>query len=174
MVRADRIALEVGSLVGRAAVGLIGLLIAVGAFVPPDEPASRAPSEPGDPAPSAISVTLRIPEGEPAGHVKVVDATGRELATVTRWYNGDVAVVARPGAGVGVYSYLNVNGSADVSVIGKARQTDIDAQPDGTAKVSVGNVPPGFNAFGEPRTTDQGLPGCDGPSILGSVSDIRH
>jgi hypothetical protein len=174
MVRADRIALGVGSLVGRAALGLIGLMIAVGAFVPPNEPASRSPSEPGDPAQSAITVTLRIPAGEPAGHVTVVDASGRELARVTRWYNDDVAVVAQREAGVGVYSYLNVNGKTDVSVIGTARQTDIFAQPDGTAKVSVSNVPPGFNAFGKPRTTDQGLPVCDGPSILGSVSDIRH
>src|SRR5262245_18081647 len=89
MVRADRIALGVGSLVGGAAVGLVGLMLAVGAFVPPNEPACRAQSVPGDPAPTAISVTLRIPEGEPAAHVRVVDASGHELATVTRWYNGD-------------------------------------------------------------------------------------
>jgi hypothetical protein len=153
MFRAHKIALTVAGPVGKAVVAFIGLMTVIAAVVPTPEPASGTQSEPGDPAQSTSTVTLRVPEGEPAGHMTVVDATGRELATVTHWYNGDVAVVARRDAGASVASYLNANGSTDVRVSGTARWTDIEAKPDGTAKVSFEDVPSGANPPREPETS---------------------
>jgi hypothetical protein len=174
MVRAGKAALTVGGLVGRAALGFLGLIIVVGAFVPPPEPAGRAHSEPDDRAQSAITVTLRIPEGEPAGHVTVVDATGRELAMVSCWSDGVSAVVARRDAGAVVSSYLTADGRAYVRLIGTARQTCIDVQPDGTTSLSDGIPPPAVNPPRNPGRTRKGFPECLGPSMLGAFADIRR
>lgn len=139
MRRAGGITMTIGGLVGRAAIGSLGLLIAVGVFVPEPAPAPspRSRPDPDGPAHSPMTVTLRIPEGEPAGHVIVLDPSGRELATVSGWFNGDVAVLARREAGAGVNSFLKAGGEALVGVFGAARQTRIHAKPDGTPRVSV-------------------------------------
>ena len=174
MVRAGEAALGIGGLVGKAAVGFLGLIIVVGAFVPQPETVGRARPEPGDPAQSAITVTLRIPEGEPAGHVTVVNATGRELATVTYWYDGHSAVVARRDGGAGVSSHLTAKGTAFVRLIGTARQTCFDVRTDGSLSLSEGDPPTGFHPSRNPGRTGKGFPECLGPSMLGAISDIRR
>jgi hypothetical protein len=149
MVRPDRIPLTAGGLLARAALGFIGLAILIGLSTPPPEPAATASSQPDDPTRTAMTVTLRVPEGALAKHLSVVDASGRELAFLTHWISGMTTVVPCRSGGAGVSYHLNADGSANLRVDGTARATLIRAEPDGTTEVSPRDVRPGVS----PRTT---------------------
>jgi hypothetical protein len=125
----------VGGLFGRAVVGVVGLMVIVGAMLPHQEPTARTPSETAGP-PFANRVTLTIPEGESARSLSIIDESGRELALLTRWNDGGVALAARRPGGPGVCFWLKESGgTAFLNLIGSARETHIDVQPDGTVTI---------------------------------------
>jgi hypothetical protein len=142
MVRADRIALAAGGPLARAALGLIGLSIIFGWNTPPPQPAATASSQPGDSEQTAMTVTLRVPEGAPVKHLTVLDASGRTLAILTHWITGATTVESRRSGGVGVCYHMNTDGSAKMRMDGTAQVTLIDAEQDGTSQVSQRDVPP--------------------------------
>ncbi len=153
MFRLDRISSAAGGLLARAAVGFIGLTILIGWNASP-EPAATAPSQPGDPTQTAMTVTLRVPEGALAKHLSVVDASGRELVFLTHWISGMTTVVSGRGGGAGVSYHLNTDGSANLRVDGTTRTTVLRAERDGTTRVSHEGVPTrvtGPAAAGRPR-----------------------
>jgi hypothetical protein len=131
MVRACRAALAAGSLLGKAAAGFVGILVIAGAIVPVAGPDRRARSHGVDPLLAADTVVLTVAEGNPSRTLTVVDASGRELATLTHWTNDDTAIVAPRRDGARVGCYLNARGSTAVLLAGTARQTRIESQPDG-------------------------------------------
>jgi hypothetical protein len=135
MVRAYKAALAAGGLLMKSAVGLVGFLVVVGAIAPRPEPGARARAEPGDLARAGSTVVLTVPEGDLAGHLTVVDGSGRELVTLTHWFNGSISIEARRSDGVGLCSFLNVRGSAVLSLTGTAWATRIHAQSDGSTKI---------------------------------------
>jgi hypothetical protein len=157
MFRADRIALVSVGLLGRAAMGLLGLMVILGTITPLPEPGTRARSEPDAPGCPADRVVLTVPEGRLVANLIVVDATGREIATVTRCYNGDIAMVANRAGGASVSSYLHAKGRAVLVVTGSARRARIEAESDGTTKTSMSDVPPIL----EPPAL---FPPCDHPA----------
>jgi hypothetical protein len=132
MVRPDRMALAAAGLLARAALGFIGLAILIGWNAATPDPFAAASSQPGDPTQTAMTVTLRVPEGAMAEHLRVVDASGRELAVLTHWMTGMTTVVSRRDGGAGVSYVLNTDGSANLLVEGTARVTVIGTKPDGT------------------------------------------
>lgn len=150
MIRLDRIALAAGGLLARAALGLIALAILIGWNGPMPETAS---SRPDDPADTATTVTLRVPDGALAKHLTVVDATGRELAILTHWISGITTVVSRRRDRAGVSYLLNPDGSARLRVSGTARETLIDADREGTTRVLHQIVLP----VGSPGPSEAGL-----------------
>jgi hypothetical protein len=135
MIRACEVATAVGGLFIRVLAGLVGL-IAVAAFVPIPETESRVRSEWLEPALSAETVTLRIPEGEPAGHLTVVDESGRPLAVLSRWRDGTASVVANRGRDIAVGCHFTAKGTACLEVIGAARQASIDFTSDGDLHIA--------------------------------------
>jgi hypothetical protein len=145
MVRPDRMALAAGGLLARAALGFIGLAILIGWSAPPPDPAATVSSQRGDPTQTAMTVTLRVPEGAMAKHLRVVDASGRELAILTQWMAGMTTVMSRCDGGAGVSYSLNTDGSANLLVEGPARVTLIGAKPDGTDQVSHQYILPRIN-----------------------------
>jgi hypothetical protein len=157
MVRADRIAITAVGLLGRAAVGFLGLVVVLGTITPPPEPDTRARFEPDAPGCPTDRVVLTVPEGRLLANLIVVDASGREIATVTRCFNGDLAMVANRAVGASVSSYLHAKGPAVLVVTGSARRARIEAEPDGTTKTSASDVPPVL----EPPAL---FPPCDHPA----------
>ena len=127
-------------LLGRAAVWLVAPVVISIVVAPPPGWDDRTRSEPDDPARPADAVTLRVPKGAPAGHLTVVDESGRELATLTHLTNGDTAIVARRRDGVSVGCYLNARGAAILEVIGRAGRAGVEARPDGTTTISAIDV----------------------------------
>jgi hypothetical protein len=142
MVRAGGIVMAAGGLLAKAALGLITLAILIRWDTPPSEPAATATSRPGDPEESATTVTLRVPDGALAKHLIAVDASGRELAVLTYWKFGGVTVVSRRVDGAGVCCHLETDGSARMLVEGTTRAAQIDADPNGTTRVT--HQPAGF------------------------------
>jgi hypothetical protein len=146
-----------GGLLAKAAVGLIGLAVVVGAVAPRPETDGRTRPKQGDRSPLANTITLEVPVGDPAAHLTVVDESGRVLAILTRWFDGRIGLVARNGGGAGVCCWLKAGaGTAHVNLFGTARQTVIDVQPDGTAKAFAGNLSGRLEPSGDPRRCGQG------------------
>jgi hypothetical protein len=135
MVRTYSAALAAGGRLGKAAVVFVGMVLAVGAIVPLPEPSGPMRSEPVDSTGNENRVVLAVPEGGIASTLTVVDASGREIATLTRWYNGDTVMMARQKGGAGVNCLLNARGSAELGVFGMTQHTRIEVQPDGTTKI---------------------------------------
>jgi hypothetical protein len=127
-----------GGLVGRVAVGFLGIAMVVGAVAPQPDPPGRTRSESASRALSANRITLNVPEGQAAGSLTMVDESGRELAILTRGRSGEIGFVTRLRGGAGVCCWLKEAGTAFVSLIGTARETFIEVQPDGTATTSAG------------------------------------
>jgi hypothetical protein len=142
MVRACRAALAAGSLLVKAAAGFVGVLVIAGALVPVPGPERRARSDGVDPLLTADTVVLAVPEGIPSRTLTVVDASGREVATLTHWTNDDTTIIAPGRDGAGVGCYLNARGSTVVLLAGKARQTRIESKPDGTTNTVVRDISP--------------------------------
>jgi hypothetical protein len=142
MFRVDRIALATVRQLARAALGLLGLTILIGWNAPTPEPAASASSRRGDLPQTPRTVTLGVPEGALATNVTVVDASGRELAVVTRWLSGTTTVVSRRDGGVGVSYHLHGDGSARMRMAGSEKVSVIDGRPDGTAQVAEISIAP--------------------------------
>jgi hypothetical protein len=142
MIRAHRIALAAGGLLTRTALGFIGLTIVFSWYAPSSGTAARSPSEAADPDPTARTVMLRVPDGAAAAHLTIVDASGRELAVVTKWRPCGTSVVSRQSGGTAVSYHLNVDGSAKVRVQGATRATLFEAESNG--KTEVSQVPVAF------------------------------
>jgi hypothetical protein len=132
-------------LLGKVAVGFVALIVLVGAVLPSPSasPDARARSESGGRKPPSDAVVLRVPDGEPAGHLTVVDAAGREIAKLTHWSNGHTAVVTRRDVGPTVGYYHKAEGWVGVLVSGTAGETRIEVESDGTTKASASD-PSGF------------------------------
>jgi hypothetical protein len=129
MVGPDRIALRIGGLAARTLVGFVGLVVIVGPLIPAEGPATGSRSDPGDPARSPITVTLRIPGGEQVGHVMVVDETGRELAIVSRWRDGQLAVVSRRNGEEGATSVIYARKQTVLRSFDATGHVDLVARP---------------------------------------------
>lgn len=142
MVRAGRLGFAAVGLVIKASTAFVGMTIGVALIVPLPEPADRRSTLPGDWASPASTIVLSMPEGEQAGTVTVVDPTGRELARVTHWDNGDTALVGCGREQAGVSCYLNnKTGAVVVAVKGTSRRTQVVLNPDGTPETSVHDLP---------------------------------
>ena len=137
MIRACKLALTAGGLIGKAALGFLGFMVVIVAITPTRGPDDRVRSEVGDPTSPANRFTLTVPEGEQAGTLIVVDASGCELATLTHWYNGETAVVTNRSDGADVSFCLYSEGSAALELTGTALRTTIKMGRDGTTKTSV-------------------------------------
>jgi hypothetical protein len=134
MHRAYSVALAAGVLLARAALGFVVLMGILAMVAPTPEPDARARSEPAGSVPNVSTVTLRVPEGELAGTLNVVDASGRELAMLTYFSDGEIVLVARRNGGAGVSLWLTGKGTARVQMSGTSRATTIEMEPDGTTK----------------------------------------
>jgi hypothetical protein len=141
MVRADRIALAAVGLLTKAALGLLGLALLIGWDAPRPRPGPAAPGQPDDA--TMMKVSLRLPEGALAGHLTVVDESGRELATLALWAVGMTTVVSRNDTIV-VSTHLNADGSVRTRMAGPALVTVVEAGPDGTRRVSHRDASTGF------------------------------
>jgi hypothetical protein len=140
MVRTCRSVLAVAGLLGKAAVGLVGVMIVIGAVVPVPWTDPQARSGQVDPARAAGTVVLTVPEGRPAGTLTVVDASGRELATLTHWRNQNIAVLATRRDGARVSCFLKAQGSAVLLLAGAKRQTRIELEPDGATRACLSDI----------------------------------
>ena len=169
MVRADGVAMTAVGLFARAALGFVGLSILIAWACPPPGPSATAATPPGDPSPAGTTVTLRVPDGALAKHLRVVDATGRELIDLTYWVSGSTTVVSGRRDGAGVSYHLNDDGSASLLVEGTARAARIETRRDGTTRVTDrleigifprvddrdGSPPPGLDTPASDRTQCQ-------------------
>ncbi len=153
MHRSSRVAMAAGSLFGRAALGFAAFMGILAIVSPPPEPGARArPDATDSPANSSI-VTLRVPVGETSATLNVVDASGGQLAFLTHLCAGDILVVAPRGGGAGSVLQLTGNGTAKLQMVGTARETYIEMDPDGTTRTSMrerfpGKVPREDDAIG--------------------------
>lgn len=137
--------------VGRIALGFIALAVVAAAIVASTDMGNPARTQPIDLVRPGDMHTLRVPEGELTGNLTVLDESGRPLATLTRWTNGDLAFVAGRG-GIGVALWLNEGRrTAAVSVAGTSRQTHLTFHPDGTAGPPRVEAVAGAAVRGEPR-----------------------
>jgi hypothetical protein len=135
MIRACRVATAVVGLFLKVWAVLVGFAV-VAAFVPSPAPDSGPRSERVGPALSGETVTVRIPEGELAGHLTVVDESGRPLAVLSCWRNGMASVTANRGGDVAVGCFFTAEGTACLELIGAVRQASIDFTPAGDLRVA--------------------------------------
>jgi hypothetical protein len=158
-----RLATAAGVLIGKSAVGFVGLAVVVGSMVPRPDAEGRI-FHSGEIA--ACTVTLGLPEGHAAGRLAVVDEAGRELAVLTRRSDGELALMARSGA-VGIGCWFNqAAGTAFVNLIGKGRETRFELLPDGTPKALAGG------STGPGNRPDE--PGGRGTSPRARTAMIHH
>jgi hypothetical protein len=129
MIRAYRVALT--------AMGLAVLMVVLARVVPPPEPEGRARPEPDGSAAIESTIALTVPEGELAGTLNVVDASGRALASLTYFSDGDIALVARPDGRAGLSCWLSGKGAARMQMTGTVRVTNIEMDPDGMTRTST-------------------------------------
>jgi hypothetical protein len=142
MGRADGIVQEAGGLVARAAlsfIGFIGLAIIIAAIATPPEPSASSSCQPVDPSQAETTVVMRVPEGQHAKHLTVVDGSGRRVAILTVWTSGAITVASHREGGAGVSYHLHDDGSARLRLDGTARVALIRAKPDGTTEIADRN-----------------------------------
>jgi hypothetical protein len=137
MVRACRMLLAAGGRLARTALGCAGILVVVAAIVPTSGPDARVVPEVGDPERPVDTVAVTVPEGMLAKSLTITDASGRELATLTHWSNGETTVVARRRGGPDVSCWLNRKECAFVELIGAIHRTRIEMDPAGITKTFV-------------------------------------
>jgi hypothetical protein len=139
MGRAGGIVQEVGGLVARAAlsfIGFIGLAIITAAIATPPEPSASSSCQPVDPSQAEMTVVMRVPQGQRAKHLTVVDGSGRRVAILTLWTSGAITVASHREAGAGVSYHLHDDGSANLRLDGTTRVALIRAKPDGTTELT--------------------------------------
>ncbi len=142
MGRADGIVQVAGGLVARAAlsfIGFIGLAIITAAIATPPEPSAWSSCQPVDPSQAEMTVAMRVPEGQRAKHLTVVDGSGRRVAILTVWTSGAITVASHREGGAGVSYHLHDDGSASLRLDGTARVALIRAKPDGTTELADRN-----------------------------------
>jgi hypothetical protein len=135
MDRAYRVALAAGALLAKAALGFVVIMGIFAMVAPPPGPDAGARPDPAGSVASSSTVTLRVPEGELAGTLNVVDASGRELAILTYFSDGDLVLVARRN-GAAASVWLRDQGTPSVQMSGTSRATIVEMEPDGTTKIS--------------------------------------
>jgi hypothetical protein len=134
MHRAYRIALAAGTLLGKAALGFLVLMGILAMVAPPPELGVNARPDLAGSVANVSTVTLRVPEGELSGTLNVVDASGRELALLTYFSDGEMVLVARRNDGAAVSLWIRGEGTARVQMGGTSRATTIEMEPDGTTR----------------------------------------
>ncbi len=142
--------LEVAGRLARATLGLLGIAAVVGLLARAPARDNQASSD--DPIQPATRVVLTVPEGKMTGDLVIVDPSGRELATLTRWYNDDTAVVIGRGTGPRVSVHVSGTGRTSLLVRGSARQTRICTRPDGVPTTWTTRADPNT---GRPELTRQ-------------------
>lgn len=160
-----RMVTSAGVLIGKSAVGFVGLAVVVGSMVPRPEADARIS---GSRDLAANTVTLGVPEGQAAARLSVVDEAGSELAVLTRWSDGELGFVARCGAPGVCCWFKQATGAAFVNLIGKERETRIEVRPDGTAKAATGGLP------GHEQGTGSRPDGTRGMSPRARTAMIHH
>jgi hypothetical protein len=157
MGRAEGIVQDAGGLVARAALSFIGLFtglaIITATIATPTEPSASSSCQPVGPSQAAMTVVMRVPEGQRAKHLTMVDGSGRGVAILTLWTSGAITVVSRREGGAGVTCHLNDDGSASLRIEGTARAALIRAGPDGTTELTERSQ---AHAFGESPDSDRG------------------
>jgi hypothetical protein len=148
MHRSNRVAMAAGSLFGRAAFGFALFMGILAIVSPPPEPDARARPGSADSPANSSTVTLRVPEGEISATLNVVDASGSQLAILTHVCTGDTILVAPRGGGAGSVLQFTGKGTAKLQMVGTARESYIEMDPDGTTRTSMrerfpGKVPRG-------------------------------
>jgi hypothetical protein len=140
MGRADGIVQGAGGLVARAALSFIGLFtglaIITAMIATPPELSGSSSCQPADPSKAEMTVVMRVPEGQLAKHLTVVDGFGRSVSVLTLWASGVITVVSRREGGAGVSYQLNGDGSASLRIDGTAVAALIRAGPDGTTELT--------------------------------------
>jgi hypothetical protein len=134
MIRACKVAHAAGGPLWRTVLGLAMLAVVLAVFLPPPETDARARPEPGGPAANANTVTLTVPEGERAGTLNVVDASGRELAMLTYFSDGELVLVACRSGETSMSVWFTGKGTARVRMSGTSQATTIEMEPDGTTR----------------------------------------
>jgi hypothetical protein len=134
MNRTYGVALAAGALLGRAALGFVVLMGILAMVAPLPEPDARTRPDPAGSAANVSTVTVKVPEGELAGTLNVLDASGRELAMLTYFSDGQIVFVTRGIGGAGVSLWLPGKGTARVRMSGTSRATTIELEPDGTTR----------------------------------------
>jgi hypothetical protein len=129
MVMADaaRSVAGVLGLLAKGAVGVSALALAVGLVAGPGEPVERE-SEVGSPT----QVTLKENQDWSASHVRLVDPTGREVVTVTRFPNRSLAVTVGPEVPRETPVCLSRRGKASLEVWKHDGMTVVEVDADGT------------------------------------------
>ena len=140
MSQAYRIARAAGGLLGRVAVWFVAWAFVAVAFIPSTQPDAPGRPGPDDPEPHAMTVALTVPEGDPSKTLTITDASGRELATLTHWRNGEVLMVARHDGGCTAGMWLYGEGRATVELRGTTRKTRTEMDPDGKTNTYVNEV----------------------------------
>jgi len=135
MVRAYSAARAAGGRLLRAAVGFVGFLVVVGAIAPRPDSDAGARSQAGDPAGPESTVVLSVPEGKLGGHLTIVDGAGRELVTLTHWFNGSTSIIAGRGGEAVLSCFFDGKGAAALKFNSTAGGTCIEARSDGTTRI---------------------------------------
>ena len=134
--------------VGRMALGFIGVSLVAVAFIAPPRPAAPARTGSIPPAGRTGTVTLRVPEGELAGHLTVVDESGRPLAVLTRWRNGSWSIAASRVGDVDLGCFFNSGGTALCRLFVASRRTTVSIDQEGVVTTAKRDVPPSGPAPG--------------------------
>jgi hypothetical protein len=181
MGRTDGIVQDAGGLVARAALSFIGLFtglaIITATIATPPEPSSSSSCQPVGPSQAETTVVMRVPEGQCAKHLTMVDGSGRRVAILTLWTSGAITVASSREGGAGVSYHLHSDGSASLRIDGTARSALIRAGPDGTTKLTERSQE---HLFREEPDSDRGRvhashPGpsrSSGPSSIDNSSPI--
>ena len=137
MIRASRIALGVGGQFTRMTVGFAGMTVLVAAMVATPGLETRAKPGAVDREQTVDTVSVAVPEGMLAKSLTITDPSGRDLATLTYWYTGETAMVARQPGWASVSCWLDRKNRTIVELTGEARRTRIEMNPDGTMQTFV-------------------------------------
>lgn len=163
MMAMVRIAMGAVGRLGRTAVGMMGIVLAVAVIMP--SPATGPRSGPGDPEGRENVVAVVVPDGELSKTLTITDASGRELATLTHYRADFTHFTARCEGGPEVSCALYPQTkSITIDLAGDRRQTHIRVNRDGA---TTGLVMPAIHQSRAPAAHDD-LPeeGAGFPTLL--------
>ena len=148
MIATNRIVRTAVGQLGRTAVGILVIMLVVGAVAPMPAPEARMESEPGDLERPVDTVALTVPDGLMMKSLTITDGSGHELATLTSLRTGGTTVVMRQHDGAAVSCWFNGKDRVILELTGTVWRTQIEMNRDGTAK-SVVRPKPDSPAHGE-------------------------